>query len=37
MKDIRCLNCFKLLLKAAFTGTIEIKCPKCKHVNSINK
>lgn len=34
MKDLRCSECGRFLLKMAF-GEIEIKCPnsKCKHVN----
>lgn len=33
MNDIKCTKCHKLLLKASFVGTIQIKCTKCKHIN----
>ncbi|WP_366512329.1 Com family DNA-binding transcriptional regulator [Neptunomonas sp.] len=31
LKDIRCTKCEKLLAKASFY-TIEIKCPRCGHI-----
>lgn len=37
MKDIKCTQCNKLLLKGEFTGVIQIKCPKCKHTNEYNQ
>ncbi|MEM5528081.1 Com family DNA-binding transcriptional regulator [Gammaproteobacteria bacterium AS21] len=33
MKNIRCNNCNKLLAKAIFIQ-IEIKCPRCRHINT---
>ncbi|CAA0097521.1 Uncharacterised protein [BD1-7 clade bacterium] len=35
MEAVRCTNCDKLLFKAAATGTIEIKCPRCKRLQTI--
>ena len=35
MRDIRCFNCGKLLLKADGTYHIEIKCNRCKQINTI--
>lgn len=36
--DIRCKKCDKLLFKTSskFKGNIEVKCPKCKSINSYN-
>ncbi|WP_084628995.1 Com family DNA-binding transcriptional regulator [Neptunomonas japonica] len=31
LKDIRCTKCSKLLAKAIFSE-IEIKCPRCRHI-----
>ena len=32
-EEIRCIKCAKLLAKAAGSGFIEIKCPRCKEFN----
>ncbi|WP_111640001.1 Com family DNA-binding transcriptional regulator [Marinomonas shanghaiensis] len=32
MQNIRCSKCNKLLAKGVFQ-MIEIKCPRCKHIN----
>lgn len=34
MKSIRCIKCNKLLLK--LDGRAEVKCPKCKHINTFD-
>jgi LSD1 subclass zinc finger protein len=34
MKEIRCKNCGKLLGK--IDGKAEIKCPRCKEINTVN-
>lgn len=34
--SLKCDNCNKLLGKATFKGTIEIKCNKCKTVNTFS-
>lgn len=34
MKSIRCSKCNKLLLK--LEGKAEVKCPKCKHINTFD-
>lgn len=33
MESMRCPHCNRLLLKSAATGTIEVKCPRCKSLN----
>ena len=35
MKEYRCTECNKLLLKGNFTGIIEILCNRCKKVIEI--
>ena len=30
MEKIRCSSCRKLLARAAITGELELKCPRCK-------
>ncbi len=36
MTEIRCVKCRRLLMKVEDNkGTIEIKCPKCGHINRI--
>ena len=35
MKELRCSKCNKLLAK--FEGDIEVKCPRCKTINSDSK
>lgn len=37
MKEIRCLFCGKLLLKAEGNYRIEIKCNKCRKINNITE
>jgi phage FluMu protein Com len=32
MKELRCPNCNKLLLKAVGECIIEIKCPRCNKI-----
>jgi len=32
LKEVRCPNCKKLLLKANVVGTLEVKCPRCGQV-----
>ncbi|WP_120185394.1 MULTISPECIES: Com family DNA-binding transcriptional regulator [Zymobacter] len=34
MKPIRCASCGRLLLKAEVYSLLEVKCPRCKTVNS---
>lgn len=34
IKDIRCINCNQLLLKADVIRG-EIKCPRCKKINKL--
>ncbi|WP_294174069.1 Com family DNA-binding transcriptional regulator [uncultured Clostridium sp.] len=34
IKDVRCINCNQLLLKAEIIKG-EIKCPRCKKINKI--
>jgi LSD1 subclass zinc finger protein len=34
MKEIRCKKCGKLLGK--IEGKAEIKCPRCKEINTVN-
>jgi LSD1 subclass zinc finger protein len=34
MKEIHCSNCGRFLCKLAF-GKLEIKCPKCKTINTV--
>ncbi|MDE5978120.1 MAG: Com family DNA-binding transcriptional regulator [Turicibacter sp.] len=36
MKEIRCPNCNQLLLKAEVVKG-EIKCPRCKKINKLDK
>jgi len=35
MKEIRCVECDKLLLKEKTKGVIEIKCTRCNEINVI--
>ncbi|MCQ2016806.1 Com family DNA-binding transcriptional regulator [Clostridium butyricum] len=35
IKDIRCINCNQLLLKADEVKG-EIKCPRCKQINKLD-
>ena len=37
MKEVRCPNCNKLLFYATGKFNIQIKCNKCKIINSIAK
>lgn len=39
MENIRCSNCNKLLCFVSddLKGKIELKCPRCKHTEQINK
>lgn len=32
----RCKNCNKQLAQGIFSGTIAIKCPRCKMINQLN-
>jgi len=32
MMDVRCPKCNKLLCQSDGHGTVEIKCPNCKHL-----
>jgi phage FluMu protein Com len=32
MMDVRCPKCHKLLGRSDGHGTIEIECPRCKHL-----
>jgi phage FluMu protein Com len=34
LKEIRCQNCSKLL--ARYRGHIEVKCPRCKKIQTAN-
>ncbi len=34
MQDIRCRQCAKLLARAVYTY-LEIKCPRCRVINSL--
>lgn len=29
----RCKNCNKQLAQGCFSGSLNIKCPRCKHIN----
>lgn len=33
-RELRCTHCFKLLAKGS--GSLEIKCPRCKAINCFN-
>lgn len=33
MKELRCTNCNKLLLKHEDSTKLEIVCPRCKEIN----
>ena len=33
MTDFRCSQCNRLLAKIEGTGTVEVKCPRCKAMN----
>lgn len=35
MTEIRCKKCNRLLMKAEGTWEVEIKCPKCGHLNHL--
>ena len=35
MTEFRCEKCGKLLAKMGTTGTVEIKCPRCKTLNTL--
>lgn len=35
MIEFRCQKCKRLLFKGNYTGTIQIKCNKCKIINEI--
>lgn len=35
MIEFRCQKCKRLLFKGKYTGTIQIKCNKCKTINEI--
>jgi len=35
MKELRCTKCNKLL--ARYDGNVEVKCPRCKDMNSNKK
>lgn len=37
MKEVRCLNCGKLLFKAEGEYKIEIKCSRCKEISNITE
>ncbi|WP_353675167.1 Com family DNA-binding transcriptional regulator [Acinetobacter towneri] len=34
MQNLKCRCCFKLLAKAGAFDTIEVKCPRCKTLNT---
>lgn len=34
MQDVRCINCNKLLCKAEQPYKLELKCPKCKQLQT---
>ncbi|WP_143324853.1 Com family DNA-binding transcriptional regulator [Rappaport israeli] len=36
MEALRCVKCKKMLAKK-FDGYINIKCPRCKHVQTVHK
>ncbi|WP_370624606.1 Com family DNA-binding transcriptional regulator [Chromohalobacter israelensis] len=33
MTDIRCTQCGRKLARASVSSIIEIKCPRCRHIN----
>lgn len=35
LREVRCVNCNKLLGKAK--GIVEIKCPRCSQINKMSK
>jgi len=37
MKEIRCIQCKKLLAKLEGVKQIEIKCPRCKSINKLSE
>gem|GEM_PF-3770334 len=37
MHAVRCGKCNKLLARAAGIGTLEIKCPRCRFINKLER
>lgn len=37
MSEFRCCQCHRLLAKIEGTGKVEIKCPRCKTINTYSE